>query len=235
MTEEPLECPLVTPYTNEMGINTGTLERLFLLRKWEIQEDNPVPFKWPSLLRTKIFDIDTGVETDTPLRLRQYQIQMIHHLTRMPKFICGDSVGLGKAQPLSAKILTPLGWKTMGEMTTGTEVVDPDGGQAIVEGVFPQGEVDIYRVELKDGSTTECCGEHLWTVQTPYDRMRGTERTLTTLQLLEHGLINTRGNGNEISPFFVPVAAPTVWKNPTSGFPLDPYTMGALIGDGGIK
>jgi superfamily II DNA or RNA helicase len=159
---------------------------------------------------------------------------MVHHLTRMKRFICGDAVGLGKAQPLNAKILTPTGWKTMGEMKVGTEVVDPDGGYSVVEGVFPQGEVDIYRVELNDGSSTECCGDHLWTVQTPDDRVRDTERTLTTQQLLSQGLTATRGNGNTVSRFFLPVAVPTAWES-TPRLPIPSYTLGALLGDGGIK
>lgn len=96
MSEEFLECPLVTSYTTKKGIEPSVLEKLFYLRKWDIQKDNPVPFKWPSLLRTKIFDIDADRETEEALVLRQYQIQMIHHLVRMPKFINGDAVGLGK-------------------------------------------------------------------------------------------------------------------------------------------
>lgn len=102
MEEESLECPLVTPYTNSKGIDAATLERLFLVRKWDIQRDeagvihNPIPFRWPSLLRTSIWDIDKDCDSGVPLILRQYQIQMIHHLIRMDKFICGDAVGLGK-------------------------------------------------------------------------------------------------------------------------------------------
>jgi hypothetical protein len=237
--ELPL-CPLVTDYTTRKGIDPRTLEKLFVVRKWDTEKDengkviNPIPFVWPSHLRKKIYDVTNQCETDAPLELRQYQIQQIHHLVRMPKFINGDSVGLGKAQPLDAKILTPSGWKTMGGMTVGQEVVDPDGDSSFVTGVYPQGEVDIYRVELNDGSTTECCGDHLWTVQTPDDRMRGTERTMTTLQLLEHGLTRIRGNGNVTSQFFLPIAVPTVWDCQPK-LPLHPYTLGALLGDGGIK
>ena len=240
MTEEPLQCPLITTYTTLKGLDPETLEKLYLVRKWDIERDeagvihNPIPFKWPSLLRKTLWDIDNDCDTGVPLELRQYQIQMIHHLIRMDKFINGDAVGLGKAQPLDAKILTPSGWKLMGEMMVGQEVVDPDGGSSFVEGVYPQGKVDIYRVELNDGSVTECCGGHLWTVQTPEDRMRGNERTLTTLQLLKQGLTRTRGNGNVISKFFTPVAVPTVWKT-KQALPIRPYTLGALLGDGGIK
>ncbi len=89
MSEELLHCPLITDYTNTIGLSTDVLEKLFVLRKWDIEAGTPIPFKWPTLLRT---ELSPGV----PLNLRQYQIQMVHHLCRMPKFICGDAVGLGK-------------------------------------------------------------------------------------------------------------------------------------------
>src|SRR5208282_6182328 len=91
MVEELPKCPLVTDYTNLIGINPDILEKLFVVRKWNVEDkENPVPFNWPSLLRKQIFP------TTEPLILRQYQLQMAHHLCRMPRFICGDAVGLGK-------------------------------------------------------------------------------------------------------------------------------------------
>jgi SNF2 family DNA or RNA helicase len=89
MAEELLRCPLITNYTSTIGINPDVLEKLFVLRQWDIEKGDPIPFKWPALLRK---ELSPGV----PLDLRQYQIQMVHHLCRMPKFINGDAVGLGK-------------------------------------------------------------------------------------------------------------------------------------------
>ncbi len=88
-------CPIVTPYTVASGIPSETLEKLFALRHWDIEVQGPVPFKWPDLLRQNVYDLSRQVETD-PLRLREYQKQAVHHLCRMPRFILGDAVGLGK-------------------------------------------------------------------------------------------------------------------------------------------
>jgi SNF2 family DNA or RNA helicase len=110
MEDEASLCPLVTPYTNKKGISPSTLERLYLLRKWDLERDeagvihNPIPFKWPPLLRTKIYDVVKQCETDAPLILREYQKVQIHHLTRMPKYINGDAVGLGKTLTVIASI-----------------------------------------------------------------------------------------------------------------------------------
>ena len=88
MESEELLCPLVTPYTNELGIKPELLEKLFAIRKWDIENGGPIPFAWPAPLKTDL--------NGTPLLLRQYQVQQAHHLCRMPTFICGDAVGLGK-------------------------------------------------------------------------------------------------------------------------------------------
>src|SRR5262249_14106168 len=69
--------------------------------------------------------------------------------------------GVGKAQPLDARIRTPSGWTTMGAIRTGDVISTPDAGQARVIGVFPQGKKQIYRVHFKDGRWADACAEHL--------------------------------------------------------------------------
>jgi len=77
------------------------------------------------------------------------------------------SMVLGKAQPLDAKVLTVAGWRTMGEIRVGDEVVNPEGGTARVAAVHPQGEREIYRLEFSGGmaAEVECDLEHLWKVR----------------------------------------------------------------------
>ena len=79
-------------------------------------------------------------------------------------FVVTHNSGTGKAPPTDSKILTPGGWKLMGEIEIGDDVVNPEGGVAQVVGIFPQGERDIYRVRFSDGASTECDREHLWKV-----------------------------------------------------------------------
>ena len=84
------DCPLITDYTRRVGLPDPLLEKLFVVRKWDVETGGPIPFTWPSYLRKTIYP------TDELLNLREYQKQMIHHLVRMPRFINGDAVGLGK-------------------------------------------------------------------------------------------------------------------------------------------
>jgi hypothetical protein len=78
--------------------------------------------------------------------------------------LLGAPPGTGKAQPLDAKILTPEGWIEMGDVTLDTRVVTPDGSDAAVTGIFPQGRKPIFKVVLEGGQSTECCNDHLWQI-----------------------------------------------------------------------
>jgi hypothetical protein len=66
---------------------------------------------------------------------------------------------------LSAKVLTPSGFKRMGNIHVGDDVIMPDGSATQVTDVFPQGRKPIYRVVFNDGSQTRTTADHLWHVR----------------------------------------------------------------------
>jgi hypothetical protein len=89
----------------------------------------------------------------------------------------------GHAQPLTAKVLTPSGFKLMGDIHVGDEVITIDGSATKVTDVFPQGKKPIYRIVLSDGSETRCTADHLWAIKgvgviSTYWLMKGTEQGL---------------------------------------------------------
>jgi SWI/SNF-related matrix-associated actin-dependent regulator 1 of chromatin subfamily A len=90
------DCPLITPYTRKLGVEDETLLKLFHLRNWNVEGDEPIPFRWPTRLRRTVWDTLHNRDSGIPLTIRKYQLQAIHHLARMRRFIDGDSVGLGK-------------------------------------------------------------------------------------------------------------------------------------------
>jgi replicative DNA helicase len=73
--------------------------------------------------------------------------------------------GIGKAQPLTSKILTPNGWIKMGDVKVGTEVISRNGNSTKVIGVYPQGIRPIYKVSFNDDTSTLCDKEHLWSLK----------------------------------------------------------------------
>lgn len=166
------------------------------------------------------------------LPLREYQRVSSELAYTMKGLLLADSLGTGKAQPLDAKVLTPTGWKRMGDLCVGDPVVDPDGGIGWVEGVYPQGEREVFRVETTDGAVTECCDDHLWTFQNPDDRNRGTFRTRPLREFREN-LRRTYGREEDVHlhQVFLPIMQPARFIQ-KGALPLDPWLLGILIGDG---
>ena len=138
------------------------------------------------------------------------------------------ATGLGKSQPLDAKILTPNGWVRMGDVCVGDLVIGEDGKPYPITGIFPQGVRQTYRISFSDGTSTRCCAEHLWNVQTKSQKSRGSGyKTLQTSDL-----IGDLKDGSGASKWFIPIVAPVEFES--SPVPIDPYALGALLGNGGL-
>lgn len=118
-------------------------------------------------------------------------------------FLFAGPSGTGKAQPLDALIKTPAtknnpsGWCRMGDIQVGDWVSTPDGGVAMVDGVFPQGKRRTYTITTTDGRQTEASDNHLWAVyvEPPQDTtISNTTRRETTTQP-QHCPTGTCGGG----------------------------------------
>lgn len=143
------------------------------------------------------------------------------------KGLLADDPGLGKAQPLTAGVLTPEGWRKMGDLRVGNTVLTPTGHSAEVLGVFPQGVKAIYRVTLNDGSTTRATADHLWQVDT-----KRTTRMMTTAQLMDAGVSWQDGR----LKFRLPtICLDTPGAELPADLPVDPYVFGVLLGDGSFR
>lgn len=160
--------------------------------------------------------------------LYNYQQDVFHKMIAAKRSICSMTMGAGKAQPLTSKILTPSGWKLMGNIKVGDMVVGSDGKPTMVTGVFPQGVKDVYRVTMTDNSTTECCDDHLWQLETPTQRYRGKgSHSVRALKDFKNRLREASGN----SKWFIPMVGPVEYALETVQ-PIDPYLLGSLLGDG---
>jgi replicative DNA helicase len=132
---------------------------------------------------------------------------------------------MGKAQPLDARVRTPAGWRAMGELRVGDALTSIDGAASVVTGVFPQGERRVYRVRFSDGRATECCAEHLWRVHYrswPQPRVLSTACVAAMLE-------RKRYQGRLWIDLPLGDAAPEV------ALPLDPWVLGALLGDDSLS
>ena len=132
----------------------------------------------------------------------------------------------GRAQPLFTKVLTPAGFRPIGDLRVGDFVIGSDGRETEVLGVYPQGFKEIYRVYTQDGSSTLASGDHLWSVYTHADRRRGRPaRVLQTKELL--GNLRAAHQHRYELPL---LSSPVDFES--RPVPLDPYALGLLLGDG---
>ena len=79
-------------------------------------------------------------------------------------YLLAAGVGSGKLQPLDSFIKVPQGWRLMGDMKIGDDIIAWDGTTSKVNGVYPHGFKDIYKLTFSDGRSAEAGGEHLWKV-----------------------------------------------------------------------
>ncbi|MEU1305109.1 helicase-related protein [Streptomyces shenzhenensis] len=175
--------------------------------------DDRLPFTLTEGQRKVSKEIFDGLATEHPM----------HRLLQ-------GEVGSGKAQPLDSLVLTPAGFRRMGDMRTGDEVVVPDGEIALIDGVFPQGERDVWRLLLSDGSSVECDDEHLWIVATSGAWQRGQAPEVMTTREIRQDTFEADGSPK----WYLPAATP-VDLGDDSGPPHDPYLFGLRLGDGSLR
>jgi hypothetical protein len=108
--------------------------------------------------------------------------------------VTGDT-GAGKAQPVDEIVLTPAGWRPIGEIKVGDEVITVTGEPTRVMGVFPQGVRDVCEVGFSDGAKVRCDWDHLWTVCPSLTLPLGRRwRTIKTSEIM--GLVKDELNGH---------------------------------------
>lgn len=187
----------------------------------------------PDLKKVPIFpslSYKFGKKTaDRVFNLMDAQKEGIRHtLSRNNSGLLLHEVGYGKGHLLTSDILTPNGFIKMGDIKVGTEVIAVDGKPTKVNGVFPLGKIDCYKVTFSDGSSTEVSKDHLWKVQTINYRGKYPHKwdILETEELIERGLKNVRGNRQ----FSIPMVSPVEFNE--QKLPIHPYVLGALLGDG---
>lgn len=136
-------------------------------------------------------------------------------------------MGVGKAQPLTANVLTPFGYEKMGNIKVGDKVIGSDGHATKVIAIHPQPyDLEIYNVHINDGTVVPVNGEHLWTVGFPGKGFR----VQTTEQLMDRA--NSKDNNTTINlPSF---SSPVEFETDTA-LKYHPYLLGLLLGDGSFR
>ena len=164
-----------------------------------------------------------------------YQAGWIHKdiCLRLEKFSAEVAAGLGPRLALhipprhgklcadSTPVLTTRGWTTHGELRPGAEVFGPDGRPTRV---VARSDIHLATMEVvtTDGEVIKCHACHEWTV---YDRITRQWRTVETGYLASRAV----WNGGRAA-FQLPKRA--ALEFPEQPLPMDPYVLGAWLGDG---
>lgn len=138
--------------------------------------------------------------------------------------IISGQTGSGKSVDVNEQIDTPEGLKTMGDLKVGDYVYDRLGKPTKVLGVYPQGKLDVYEVELQDGRTVRASEDHIWSVFSSKDNFVNK----TTKELM--GDLYWKHMRESCKKHYIPMNGAV--EKSEKEFKVHPYVMGALLGDG---
>jgi hypothetical protein len=113
-------------------------------------------------------------------------------------------IGIGKNFRPDELVMTPSGERQIGTLRFGDLVIGKDGKPHKVTGVYPNKDIQYYRMTFCDGTQIDCGEEHLWEVNedTSYGHKM---RVMTTKQILDKGL---RWNSDRKWRFSMPNVEP---------------------------
>lgn len=171
-----------------------------------------------------------GPKAPEGISLMPHQEEGVGFIEQREGSLIAWEVGVGKGQPKSGIVITPDGPRKMGDIRVGDSVLGSDGKPTTVTGVFERGVLPVYRVSFSDGSSLVVDGDHLWNVKSNNCRSKGRKwRTLETRFLASRPM---RGPCNEWS---IPQCGPAQFTQSSSPLPIDPWLLGALLGDGSFR
>lgn len=175
------------------------------------------------------------------MKLSEMQLKILND--KNPKVVVLASAASGKALSHGSKLYTVNGPIFIENAKIGDKIYGEDGNLHQITGVFPQGKKKEYIVTFSDRTQIKCCNEHLWTFQTESLRSNKSSTWITaSLQEIidkyplykDARAKNNFGKGKSLRKnIFIPMTQPIQF--PEQKLKIEPYTMGALLGDGSFR
>ncbi len=133
----------------------------------------------------------------------------------------------GKALALDTPVPTPGGWRTMGDLAPGDFVFDETGAPTeVVAATPPMIGRPCRELLFSDGSRITADADHRWVTLDQASRPRGRALRIRTTDEIARTI---RANGE--LDHHVPLAGPVQYPD-RDDLPIEPYTLGAWLGDG---
>jgi phage terminase large subunit-like protein len=147
-----------------------------------------------------------------------------------------------KALALDSLLYTGSGTTTIGECRVGDAIYGPDGRLTTITCKSEVFNKPMYQITLRDRRSIKVSEDHINSVvinTNPNNTTRWEESDLTTKELLQQPLVHTkRGNlrhRGTSSKSLVYVKNTQALEYPLKELPVDPYTLGVVLGDGRIQ
>lgn len=149
----------------------------------------------------------------TGVKYSEEQLKILRHKGGMNIIACAGS---GKALRNGTGVLTPWGYRPIEILKVGDICYDREGNKQIVEGVYYQGNKQIFKVIFSDGAIIECCKDHLWGYNTDISS------EIWSVETLEN-LIEIKNSGSNI---YIPMTKPVKFEEEGFKDDGDPYALG---------
>ena len=134
----------------------------------------------------------------------------------------------GKALALDTPVPTPAGWRTMGELEPGDLVFDERGAPTrVVAATPPLVGRPCREVLFSDGTSIVADASHQWVTVDKAGRGHGRRRAAIRSTDEIGRTLTAQGERNHHVPLAGPVQYPA-----RLDLPIEPYTLGAWLGDG---
>lgn len=156
------------------------------------------------------------------------------------KAVFSGAIGVGKQNRVTEPVLTPKGWRPIGELKVGDQVIGKNGRATTVTGVYPQHDIQMYRMTFKDGTWIDTGDEHLWEVhESKSVGVKGPDGKWRTKRVLEPRVVTTQWlYDNDLKQgssyrYRIPLVDPVEFAPQEPG-PVDPYTLGQFLANGSL-
>lgn len=152
--------------------------------------------------------------------------------TQVVPIIVSRTQGSGKGQPLTSKVLTPTGFKTLAELNDGDLVVSPVDSKAYPISIHNRGKRHVNKITMSNGAVTYCDDFHIWQARTVGEQSRHKnfhEMTIESIKsrpLKKHYI--TKCGSYDAKQIFIPITCPVDGSTRLPGA----YAIGLFIGDG---
>ena len=199
-----------------------------------VTKDAPFPKPYPGVTRKPPTVTDKGWDKVGGYTLREKvdympQAGMQERVVACQSnliFLCGESQ-MGKAQPYDAKVLTPDGFVRMGDIKVGDVICGSNGGTQRVLRIYEQGEKDVVRFTMRDGSSAESSLDHLWKIDCTVIQGEHISGLYTTSEIVDMFNSRSRCKGS-IRNICFPICGPVDLK-PKKELKIEPYLLGVSL------